>query len=297
MTDYTKTVNFAIKDSLPSGNPKKQIKGSEHEIELLAIQTAIASKADKIGSPTASNLVSQDANGNLQDAGLAVDGLGGLIDVQVFTSSGTWTTPSGCTQVILEVQAGGGGAGSTTGAAGWTMCSGAGGGGGWCLAHITSGLGSSQAVTVGSGGTASTGSDGGVGGDSSFGSFVTCDGGAGGVKATNSSGLNAGGAGGTGASVVSGAASYVAVDGAAGDDGYSVNATSGYILKSSKGGSPGGPRGIPGASEVLVSTGSGRSLTNDGRGAGGGGAIRLNSGADTVGRSGSSGIVIVRSYR
>ncbi len=36
---------------------------------------------------------------------------GGLDSVQTFTSSGTWTRPSGITKVIIEVQGAGGGGG------------------------------------------------------------------------------------------------------------------------------------------------------------------------------------------
>lgn len=51
MTDYTKTVNFAAKDTLPSGDTGKIIRGSEFETEFDNISTAIATKAD-LESPT-----------------------------------------------------------------------------------------------------------------------------------------------------------------------------------------------------------------------------------------------------
>jgi hypothetical protein len=46
MSNYTKTTNFTAKDSLISGNPSKIVKGSEHDAEYTAIQTAVNSKAD-----------------------------------------------------------------------------------------------------------------------------------------------------------------------------------------------------------------------------------------------------------
>jgi hypothetical protein len=49
MTDYTITTNFGAKDSLPSGNAGKVIKGSEFTTEFTNIQTAIATKADTAG--------------------------------------------------------------------------------------------------------------------------------------------------------------------------------------------------------------------------------------------------------
>lgn len=44
MSDYTKTTNFAAKDSLPSGNSGKIVKGSEIDTEFTNIQTAVATK-------------------------------------------------------------------------------------------------------------------------------------------------------------------------------------------------------------------------------------------------------------
>jgi hypothetical protein len=51
MTDYTKSTNFATKDSLSSGNALKIIKGTEINTEFDNIQTAVATKAD-LASPT-----------------------------------------------------------------------------------------------------------------------------------------------------------------------------------------------------------------------------------------------------
>jgi len=46
MSNYTKTTNFAAKDSLVSGNPAKIVKGSEIDAEFTNIATAIATKLD-----------------------------------------------------------------------------------------------------------------------------------------------------------------------------------------------------------------------------------------------------------
>jgi hypothetical protein len=51
MADYTKATNFTAKDSLPTGNSGKIVKGTEIDTELNAIANAIASKAD-INSPS-----------------------------------------------------------------------------------------------------------------------------------------------------------------------------------------------------------------------------------------------------
>ena len=58
MTDYSKTTNFTVKDSLASGNPAKIVKGAEIDAEFDDIETAVNSKADVngpdlTGTPTA----------------------------------------------------------------------------------------------------------------------------------------------------------------------------------------------------------------------------------------------------
>ena len=50
MSDYTKIVNYAAKDALTEGNPNKIIKGTELDAEFVAIQTAVATKAN-LNSP------------------------------------------------------------------------------------------------------------------------------------------------------------------------------------------------------------------------------------------------------
>jgi hypothetical protein len=67
MSDYTKSTNFASKDSLSTGNPLKIVKGTEIDTEFNNIQTAVATKADlasptfstpNIGTPSAGTLTS-----------------------------------------------------------------------------------------------------------------------------------------------------------------------------------------------------------------------------------------------
>lgn len=57
MSDYTRITNFTAKDSLPSGNTGKVIKGVDFDAEFDALVTAIATKANSnsaslIGTPT-----------------------------------------------------------------------------------------------------------------------------------------------------------------------------------------------------------------------------------------------------
>ena len=61
MSNYTKSTDFAVKDSLSTGNPSKLVKGTEIDTEFNAIQSAVNSKADKAnptftGTITAANL-------------------------------------------------------------------------------------------------------------------------------------------------------------------------------------------------------------------------------------------------
>jgi hypothetical protein len=49
MANYTKTTDFAAKDTLPGGDTNKVVRGSEFETEFDAISTAIATKSDTAG--------------------------------------------------------------------------------------------------------------------------------------------------------------------------------------------------------------------------------------------------------
>ncbi len=51
MSNYVKATNFTAKDSLPSGNAGKIVKGAEIDTELTAVASAVSSKAD-INSPS-----------------------------------------------------------------------------------------------------------------------------------------------------------------------------------------------------------------------------------------------------
>jgi len=69
MTNYTKTTNFATKDTLPSGNANKIVKGTEIDTEFNNIATAVATKADTAG-PTFTGTVTiptVDLNGGAID--------------------------------------------------------------------------------------------------------------------------------------------------------------------------------------------------------------------------------------
>lgn len=91
------------------------------------------------------------------------------LNMTLFTSSGTWTVPSGVTKafvVVVGASAGSGGYPNNVKSAS----------GGYAMAFVT-GLSGSIAITVGTGGWGSTGQSTGAGGNSSFGTYVSATGG------------------------------------------------------------------------------------------------------------------------
>lgn len=70
MTDYTKTTDFAIKDTLSTGDPNKVASGAEVDAEFDNIATSSATKANKIGAPVAGNLLAMSSSGDLQNSGI-----------------------------------------------------------------------------------------------------------------------------------------------------------------------------------------------------------------------------------
>ena len=86
MSNYTKTTNFATKDSLASGNPNKIVKGTEINSEFDNIATAVATKANT-ASPSLTGTVTAAAlnvTGNLDvDGTLEFDSISGTGSVAV----------------------------------------------------------------------------------------------------------------------------------------------------------------------------------------------------------------------
>jgi hypothetical protein len=104
-------------------------------------------------------------------------GGGGTANVQTFTSSGTWTKPSGfgtTSRVLIQAWSGGGSGGRNSGYGG-----GGGGGGAYKERWLPlSSLGATETVTVGAGGAAkTTDGNGNVGGNTTVGSLITAYGG------------------------------------------------------------------------------------------------------------------------
>jgi hypothetical protein len=94
MSNYTKTTNFTAKDALLTGDPNKLVKGSDMDTEFDNIETASATKANKISGGTTGQVVEQDSNGDLVDTGLATPtgAFVGESDTQTLTNK-TLTSP------------------------------------------------------------------------------------------------------------------------------------------------------------------------------------------------------------
>jgi hypothetical protein len=207
------------------------------------------------------------------------------VNVQKFTSGGTWNKPVGAQRVRIRVQAGGGGGGASNAAsAGENSKGGGGGGGGYSESWLdASALAATVAVTVGAGGASSSN-----GGNSSFGAHVTANGGSAGGTAFSSSAPGFAAQGGAGGAAGTGDIAVVGGGGGMGNG-------SGNLAGSG-----------PGGSSVLGGGASGRSTGGVGSsfagtaggvyGGGGGGALSSSTGGAASGGAGAAGIVIVETF-
>lgn len=209
-----------------------------------------------------------------------------VIRRQIFTTSGTYTPHASMTYVMVESIGGGGGGGGVIGSA----TAGAAGGGGGAGAYTRSLLARaavlpSVAVTIGAGGTGSSGAAGTNGGNTTFGALNTAlGGGGGGVGNATTGGAGAAGSGGA----LSGTGSEL-YGGSGGSPGYATGTGVSVIQPGGSGGASilgGAGRGLYGA------TGGASSAP----GSGGGGAGLLNIASNYAGGGGNAGIVIVTEY-
>ena len=127
-------------------------------------------------------VIQTNGSGALSFTTISTDPDGAFRSTQQFTSSGTWTKPSGLKRVRVYVTGGGGG-GAIADNSGTNTATGGSAGGTAIKVIEAASLGSTETVTIGAGGAKRSGSngDGGSGGTSSFGSHCSATGGGGGT--------------------------------------------------------------------------------------------------------------------
>ena len=218
-----------------------------------------------------------------------------IINVQTFTSSGTWTKTRG-TVVQIELWGAGGGGGGGNAA---TYYGGGGGGGDYSKKTVlASTLGATVTVTIGAGGTGgAANTDGTAGGNSTFGTVLTGYGAGRGGGASGAA--NGGGGGGGGTHGLGGNATGV-TDGTAGPLGggpgaattAAASATNIYGGGGGGGSSGGGGRSFGGGGgggaggagiSILGGNGSTATAGTQPGGGGGGGSIGAAGGAGAAG--------------
>ena len=82
MTNYAKSVNFAVKDTLTSGDPNKIVSGAEIDNEFNNIASSSTTKIDKVPAAQTNNLAKFTATGAIADSGSPASALipqGGII--------------------------------------------------------------------------------------------------------------------------------------------------------------------------------------------------------------------------
>jgi hypothetical protein len=213
---------------------------------------------------------------------------GRFINIQVFTSSGTYTPTAGTTNILVEVQGGGGGGGGAATTAAAQAAAGSGGSAGaFCKSKLlTSAITFPVTITVGSAGAGgAAGNNGGIAGSaSSFGALLISGGGPGGAGSSAVSTTT------TGSNVPPGRSSLPTLGNLANYTGMS----GGYGLLS------GTPCSGFGGSTIYGGGGSPSqgAIGNigTGYGAGGGGGSLIPSSAAVAGGNGAPGVVIVWEY-
>ena len=254
------------------GGPGVALSGSTSGTTALV---AAASASGTLTLPAATDtLVGKATTDTLTNKTIGAGGLAGLtINIQQFTSSGTFTIPAGITAVKVTV-VGGGGAGGGGGSS--ASSAGCGGNSGGTSIKWLSGLtpGNTLVVTIGAGGAGNSNAGGGSGGNSTVASGTQ----------TISTITGSGGAGGTGP----GGVGTNATAGSGGDLNFAGNAGTLAPISSAIAGNGGGSI-FGGGGLGGFATANGNAGTAPGAGGGGGGA---NNGVNTTGGAGVAGMVI-----
>lgn len=220
-------------------------------------------------------------------AGAITAAIGRLINIQVFTSSGTYTPTAGTTRIKVKAIGGGGAGGGAVATSTGVSAGGGGGSGAYAEGYYTSGF-SGLTVTIGAAGASASGAEGGNGGTTSFGALISCPGGGGGQISTASnttiSYSSQGGPGGT----PTGSGLIVSGKGQPGQNGIAFG-TAGIGI-----GGIGAPSPFGGGGTQAVNADAGVSAAS--YGSGGGGTCNTPSRPAHSGGGGAPGVVIIEEY-
>jgi hypothetical protein len=121
MANYIKSTNFTAKDSLPSGDSARIVKGTEIDVEFTAIASAVASKSDSnspafTGTPTAPTAASGTNTTQLATTAFvksSVDALG-TIGTMASQAAGAVAITGGSITNITDIVVADGGTGRST---------------------------------------------------------------------------------------------------------------------------------------------------------------------------------------
>lgn len=236
------------------------------------------------------NMIQEEIAGAIAGRGLALDGtktltdalFGSVLNIQVFTASGTYLQSSGAKKAWVRAVGGGAAAGGATATAAGGVSAGTPGTAGAYgegLYNITGNV----AVTIGAAGMGAVGASGGNGGTTSFGAFLSCPGGIGGSTVTAAS---------SDRFALSASSSGLPIGAnIAGSSGGVGSVTCGLVSGAGSGGA--------GGDSILGKGGPGQGVNSagnaaGGRGGGGGGCVNIGAGTSAIaGGNGVAGIVIV----
>lgn len=251
------------------------------------------------------NTVQREISNVVTNAGLSLDpandaqllaaiklltGPGRLLNVKIFTASGSYTATTGTAKIRVRQVGGGGAGGGTLSTSSVQIASGGGGNGGtYGDTGLMAAPSSSVSIIIGTAGAGVAGGNGGSGGSTSFGAYLVSPGGAGGS-------VGAAGGAGTLASdnisslVSTGTNVSISLPGDKGTGAFNISVASNGI-KSGGGGDSQfgiGGGGINGTTSPNIGRGYGSG--------GGGNAAGPGAASSIAGANGSSGICIIEEY-
>lgn len=250
-------------------------------------------------SPSSALPVVINSSGQLGTSALIPTNSFNTLNIQTFTSSGTYTPTANMQYCLIEVVGGGGGAGyANDSSAGQATAGAAGGAGGYARGFYSAAtIGASQSVTIGAAGVGGTtnSTSGTNGGTTSVGSLLSASGGTGGTYCSTNGNPNycIGGTGGTGTG------GNFQSTGGGGGAGWGLFITGGnYVCDSGPGGISyfGGGARANGAHSSGSTAEAGVGVNATTYGGGGSGGYCQGAATGGNGGNGSAGVVIITEF-